>query len=49
MRRAEVNIPLKILACPMDELFDEINSTWTVASEDNPSSVENVSESLEER
>lgn len=36
----QVNIPVKVLACPLDELVDEINSRWSVAREANPVSRE---------
>ncbi|MBS4210031.1 hypothetical protein KHA95_18395 [Bacillus sp. FJAT-50079] len=31
---AQVNIPVKILACPLDDLVDEINERWEEASHD---------------
>ena len=38
----QVNIPVKILACPLDDLVDEINSRWSAASEANPVNTERV-------
>lgn len=38
----QVNIPVKILACSLDELVDEINSRWSVVREANLANRERV-------
>ena len=38
----QVNIPVKILACSLDELVDEINSRWSVVREANLANTERI-------
>ena len=37
-----VNLPVKILACPLDELVDEINSRWSVVRDGNLANTERI-------
>ncbi len=39
---AQVNIPVKILACSIDELVEEIQKRWQIAAESNENHFENL-------